>query len=168
LRAASEEASQRTKRNVQEAGSATFTRTVGYLLLEETGVFPDEFLFLFRHIFQRVNRIGRARWHASPTIDAALRIHIHLSRGFEAGLVALGVDAVGGADFDAQGIFDARIGDYISHDESFSWNEYSLTEKCKKQGPGGAVIKITCRCDDERFQSSRFQRFKVSRFQGFK
>jgi hypothetical protein len=43
-----------------------------------------------------------------------------LSGGFKLGLVLLGVDAIGGANLDAQGVFDAGISDYISHDESIS------------------------------------------------
>ena len=44
----------------------------------------------------------------------------HLSRSFELGLVLLGMDAVGGADLEAQRIFHAVIGNYVGHDESIS------------------------------------------------
>ena len=41
----------------------------------------------------------------------------------KSGFVRLGMDAIGGADFDAERIFNARIGNDVSHDESVSWNE---------------------------------------------
>ena len=36
------------------------------------------------------------------------------------GLVQLGMDAVGGADVDAEGVLDAVISNYVGHDESIS------------------------------------------------
>jgi hypothetical protein len=72
-----------------------------------------------------VDRIGRARRNASAAVNAALGIDIHLGRSFEAGLVLLGMNAIGGADLDTEGIFNAGISNYISHDESIStWNEH--------------------------------------------
>ena len=41
-----------------------------------------------------------------------------------AGLIALGMDAIGRANLNAQGVFDAGISNYIGHDESVSWNEH--------------------------------------------
>src|SRR5271169_5389457 len=80
----------------------------------------DEILLIVRHVFEGVNRIGGASRNAGTAVDAALGIHIHLSRGFEAGLVLLGVDAVGGAELDTERVLDAGISDYIGHDESVS------------------------------------------------
>jgi hypothetical protein len=103
---------------------------------EEGGVLVDEILLLFGHIFERVNRVGGTDWDTGAAVNAAFRIHVHLSGGFEGRLVGLGVDAIGGADVDAERIFDAGISDYISHDEWFSWNEHSLRNECKKRGAG--------------------------------
>ncbi len=90
------------------------------LLSVEGCVFLDEVLLVFGHIFKRVNRVGRAGWDASTAIDAALRIDVHLGRGFESGLVRLGMDAIGWANLNTEGIFDAVISNHISHDESVS------------------------------------------------
>jgi hypothetical protein len=130
-------------------------------VLEEGGVRLDEFLFLFGHIFERMNRVGGADWDTSAAVNAAFGIYIHLSGGFEARLVGLGVNAIGGANLDTERIFNAGISDYISHDESFSWNEHSLRNECKKRGAGEAVILVTGRCAREKV--SRFQSLKVSR-----
>jgi hypothetical protein len=130
---------------------------------EEGGVLFDEILLLFGHIFERVNRVGRADWDTGAAVNAAFGIDVHLSGGFEAGLVGLGVNAIGGADVDAERIFDAGISDYISHDEWFS-REHSLRNECKKRGAGEAVILVTGRCAREKGRRvSRFQSFKVSR-----
>jgi hypothetical protein len=86
----------------------------------EGGVLFDELLLFLGHIVEGVNRIGCADRNAGATVDAAFGFHIHLSRGFELRLVLLGMDAIGGADLDAEGVLDAGISDYIGHDESIS------------------------------------------------
>ena len=98
-------------------------------MLEKDGVFLDEIFLVFGHVFERVNRVGSADWNTGAAVNAAFGIHVHLSGGFEARLVGLGVDAIGGANLDTQRIFDAGISDYISHDESVSWNEPSLKKR---------------------------------------
>jgi hypothetical protein len=89
-------------------------------LLEIRRVLLDEVLFFCRQIVQGEDRIGRADRNAGSAIDAALRFHVHLRGRFEIGLVLLGVDAVGGADIDAERILDAGISDYVGHDRSLS------------------------------------------------
>ena len=97
-----------------------FVNDESRLLLVESGVLLDKLLLLLGHILQRVNRVGGASGNAGTTIDAALRIDIHLSRCFELRFVLLGMDAIGGADLDAERVFDASISYYIGHDESVS------------------------------------------------
>jgi hypothetical protein len=89
-------------------------------MLKERSVLLDELLFLFWDIFQGMNRVGGTSGNASTAIDAALGIYVHLSRGFELGLVLLGVDAVGRANLDTERVFDAGISNHIGHDESIS------------------------------------------------
>jgi hypothetical protein len=64
-----------------------------------------------------MDRVGGASGNACATINATLGIDIHLGRGFEAGLVLLGMDAIGRANLDAEGVFNARISNYVGHDE---------------------------------------------------
>src|SRR3954451_13032861 len=94
------------------------------LVLEEIRVLFDELLLIFRNIFERVDRVGSASRNACATVDASLGIYIHLTRGFEAGLIRLGMDAIGRANLNAEGVFNAGISYYVGHDESVSWNEY--------------------------------------------
>ena len=124
------------------------------LLLIKIGVFLDELLLLFRHIFERVNRVGGASGNACAAVNAAFGIDIHLGRGLEGGLVLLGMDAIGRANFNTEGVFNARIGNYIGHDESVSWNEhFRLAQDQSKRGGGKwAVILITCWCASARNQ----------------
>jgi hypothetical protein len=89
-------------------------------VLVEGRVLVDEVLLVLRHIVKGMNRIGGAYGNAGAAIDAAFGIHIHLGSGFETGLILLGMDAVGRAYIDTEGILNARIGNYISHDESIS------------------------------------------------
>jgi len=128
---------------------------------EEGGVLLDEILLLFGHIFERVNRVGGADWDTGAAVNAAFGIHVHLSGGFEARLVGLGMNAIGRTDVDAERIFDAGVSNYIGHDEWFSWNEHSLRNEFKKRGAGKAVILVTGCCAREKVS-------KASRFQGFK
>lgn len=110
------------------------------LVLEELRVFFDELLLILRNIFERVDRVGSARRNACPTVDASLGIYIHLTRGFEAGLIGLGMDAIGRANLNAEGVFDAGISYYVGHDESISWNEYftrSTTSLRRERSNGG-------------------------------
>jgi hypothetical protein len=87
-------------------------------------VLLDELFLVFGHILERVNRLGGAGWDAGSAVDATFGIHIHLSGGFETGLVLLGMNTVGWADLDTEGVFDTGISNYISHDEWVSaWNE---------------------------------------------
>jgi hypothetical protein len=118
--------------------------------LEEGGVFLNELLLIFWQIFQSVDRIGGASGNASATVDAPVRIYIHLSRRFEAGLVRLGMDAIGRANLNTEGVFDASVSNYIGHDESISTNEMStsvsLNSDYKKAHDVWAVIMITSAC----------------------
>ena len=83
------------------------------------GVLHDEFFFVFRQIFERLDRVGRAGGNRGAAGDAALRVDIHLGRGFEAGLVCLAVDAVGRVDLDTVGSLL-----HVSVITSVSWNQH--------------------------------------------
>jgi hypothetical protein len=98
-------------------------------VLEEIQILLDELLLVFREIFEGVDRVGGARGNACAAVDASLGIYIHLTCGFEAGLIRLGMDAIRRANLNAQRVFDAGISDYIGHDESVSWNKYSLAQE---------------------------------------
>jgi hypothetical protein len=89
------------------------------LVREKFGVLGCEVLQFLGKVLGGVNRVGRADRHAGSAIDAAFRVDVELSRRFEPRLVFLRVNAVGGADIDTEKIFDARVRDYISHDEVF-------------------------------------------------
>jgi len=121
-------------------------------VLVECGVLLGEFLLVLGHIFEGVNRIGGAGRDAGATVDAAFGIDVHLSGGFELGLVLFRVNAVGGANLDAEGVLDAGISDYISHSESISGMKDemrafgSLRKECKKEPKEKAVISITGGC----------------------
>jgi hypothetical protein len=119
-------------------------------VLVESGVLFHEFLLVLGHVFQSVDRVGSAGWNTSAAVDTSLGIDIHLSRGCEAFLLLLRMDAIGGADLDAQGIFDAGISNYIGHDEVDLPSEISvfvsLKNECKNPWRGEAVIAITSRC----------------------
>jgi hypothetical protein len=77
------------------------------LLLEVGGVLLDEFFLFLRHILKGMDRVGGASGYACAAVDAALGINVHLSRGLKSGLVLLGMDAVGRADLNTEGIFYA-------------------------------------------------------------
>jgi hypothetical protein len=89
-------------------------------MLVEGLVLLDEFLLVVRYIIKRMDRVGRTDRYAGAAVNAALGIDIHLSRGFEARLVLLGMNAIGGANVDTKRILNARISNYISHDEWIS------------------------------------------------
>src|SRR5215471_441088 len=99
-------------------------QTAGRLLLEERGVLLDELFLVLGHIFERMNRVGGAGRNACAAINAALGINVHLRSGFETRLVLLGMNAIGWADLNTKGIFNAGISNYVGHDESISWNEH--------------------------------------------
>ena len=86
-------------------------------------VLLDEVLLILRHIVEGMDRIGGAGGNTSATINTALRVHIHLSRRFKAGLVLLGVYAIGGTDLDAERILDASVTKHAGHDEFNLQNE---------------------------------------------
>lgn len=77
------------------------------LLLEVRGVLFDEFFLVLRNVLKRMDRIRGAGWDTSTTVNAAFGVNVHLGGGVKAGLVLLGMDAIGGADFNTQGVFDA-------------------------------------------------------------
>ena len=64
-----------------------------------------------------MDRVGGASGNACATINAALGIDIHLGRGLEGGLVLLGMNAIGRANLNTEGVFDAGISNYVGHDE---------------------------------------------------
>ena len=96
------------------------------LVLIEGGVLLDEFFLVFGHILESVNRVRGTRGDAGPAIDAAFGIDVHLRGGLELWLVLLGMDAIGWANLDTQGVFDAVISDYVCHDESISGSGMSI------------------------------------------
>ena len=108
------------------------------LLLVVGSVPLDEFLLVFGHIFERMDRVGGANRNTGAAIDAAIGIYVHLGRGFELRLVLLRMNAVRGAHVDAEGVFNAGIGNYIGHDESVSWNErFRLSQDQSREGGAG-------------------------------
>jgi len=93
--------------------SGRLLRVVGRVLLNKL------FLVVW-DVFECMNRVGGAGRDAGTAVDAAPRIDVHLGRGLEAGLVLLGMDAIGWANFNTEGVFDTGISNYISHDGSVS------------------------------------------------
>jgi hypothetical protein len=71
-------------------------------VLEEGGVFLHKGFLVFRYIIEGMNRIGGAHRDAGATVNATFRIDIHLGCGLESRLVLLGVNAISGADIDAE------------------------------------------------------------------
>ncbi len=104
----------------RDAPEMGYPLVVNKLFLVIFGVLLNEFFLVLWHILKCMNRVGSAGGHAGAAIDAAFRIYIHLSGGLEAGFVCFGMDTVRRADFNAEGIFDTGIGNYIGHDESIS------------------------------------------------
>jgi len=92
-------------------------QTENALLLEKSSVLLNEFFLVFRYIFERMNRVRGAGRNASTAIDAAVGINVHLGGRFEPRLVLLGMNAIGWADLNTEGILNARISNYIRHDE---------------------------------------------------
>ncbi len=88
------------------------------LILEMSSVGFDELLLVVGNVVGGKNRIRGAGRNAGAAVNALCRIDKKLLCFFKPGLILLGMDAVGGADVDAEGILDAGIGNYIGHDES--------------------------------------------------
>ena len=86
-------------------------------MFEEGSVAFDEGLLVVGDFVFGVDGIRGADGDARAAVDALHRVDKELSRFFETGLILLGVDAVGGANIDAEGILYAGIGDYVGHDE---------------------------------------------------
>jgi hypothetical protein len=95
-------------------------------VLVEGGVLLDEFFLVFGNIFEGMNRVRCARRNAGAAIDAAFGIDVHLHGGLELWLVLFGMDAIGWANLDTEGVFDAVISDYVGHDESISGSGMSI------------------------------------------
>jgi hypothetical protein len=89
-------------------------------MLVESRVLLDEILLVLWQIVQCMNRVRGTSRNAGTTVNAAIGIDIHLSRGFEFRLILFRVDAIGGANFNAKGVLNTGIGNYIGHDESIS------------------------------------------------
>ena len=106
-------------------------------VLEERCVLLDEVLFVLRDVVQGVNRVGGADRNTGTAVDAAIRVHKHLGRRLEGGLVLLGMDAIGGADIDAEGVFDTGISNYVGHDEIGLQDEMSTSGSLKVSVGGG-------------------------------
>src|SRR5271157_3802472 len=87
-------------------------------ILEVRGVLLDERFLIFGDIILGKNRIRGAGRDASAAVDALRRVDKKLRGGFEAGLAVFGMNAIGGADIDAERILDAVAGNYVGHDES--------------------------------------------------
>ena len=63
-----------------------------------------------------MQRVGSAHWDACSAINATIRIDKKLGDGFELRLIFLGMNAVGRAHVNAQQVFDAGVGNHISHE----------------------------------------------------
>jgi hypothetical protein len=85
--------------------------------------------------------------HAPQSMQPSGSTYIWVAAS-KAGSSLLGVDAVGRANLNTEGVFDARISDYISHDESVSWNEHFqlAQDQSKEVRWKRAVILITFGC----------------------
>jgi hypothetical protein len=97
----------------------------GGSVLEKGGVGFDKRLFIFGDIIDCENRIRGAGGNAGTTVDTFRWVDEELSRRFEAGLILFRMDAVGGANVDAERILDTGIGDYVGHDEDLR-DEFKL------------------------------------------
>lgn len=64
-----------------------------------------------------MNRVGGANGHAGTAVDATLWVNVELSHRFEFWFILLGMNTVGRAYIHSEEIFDAGVGNYISHDE---------------------------------------------------
>ncbi len=82
----------------------------------ERRILVNEFLLVFGHVVERMDRVRRAHRDARATIDASIRVNIHLRGLVECRLIFLGMDAVGRTNIRAQRIFDTGIGNYVCHD----------------------------------------------------
>lgn len=92
-------------------------------VLEKRSVLFDEFFLVLGDIVEGMDGIGGTNRDTGSTVDAAFGIHEHLGGSFELGLVLLGVNAIGGADVNAKGVFDAGISNYVGHDAIDLQNE---------------------------------------------
>jgi len=54
-----------------------------------------------------MDRVGGASRDAGTAVNATFRINVHLGGSLKGRLVLLGMDAVGGADLNTEGVFDA-------------------------------------------------------------
>jgi hypothetical protein len=109
-------------------------------VLKISSVLFDEWLFVFGNVVDREHRIRCTRGNARAAVDALRWVDKELSRFFEAGFILLGMDAIGGADIDAEGILDAGIGNYMGHDEYLRneiWVLVSLENQCRSGGRTG-------------------------------
>src|SRR5215469_1538621 len=80
------------------------------------GVFLDELDLVGRNFLVGEDGIGRADWHASAAVNAAVRVDIQLSRRLKRFLILLGMDAIGWASFNAEFVFGTGISDGVRHD----------------------------------------------------
>jgi hypothetical protein len=69
---------------------------------EVGGILLDGRFFVFWHIVNWGDSVGGAGRNAGAAIDAFLRIDKELSGFLEARVILLGMDAISGADIDAQ------------------------------------------------------------------
>jgi hypothetical protein len=105
------------------------------LVLVIGGVSLNETLLVFGDVVEGENRIRGAGRNAGTAVDTLGRIDKKLGRRFETGLVLLGMDAIRGANVDAEGILNTGIGDHISHDED---SEMKVS----------VLVPLDCQCRD--------------------
>src|SRR6202035_5348 len=109
-----------------------YRKPIALQLRSGTGQSSSRSMLVKGSIFLKRNLscpLAHRRWHeSSRRCKPEYRRHSrynprdpHTSEWrLETGFVLLGMDAIGRADLDAKGILDARISDYIGHDESIS------------------------------------------------
>jgi hypothetical protein len=81
------------------------------------GVLFDELFLVIGNFVGYKNRVRGAGRNTGAAIDTSFGVDVKLGRCLKVWFIFFGVDTVGGADFHAKFIFDAIVGDYISHDD---------------------------------------------------
>ena len=132
-----------------DLGSARLeTRRLAEVLIRiKSSVLFGEVLQILRQLLERVDRLGRAGRDASTAVDATVWIDIELGGGFKCGFILFRMDAVGWTSVHTEKIFDAGIGNHISHDEVSNQLRVGVGRRMQsnKRGHETAVTDVTRR-----------------------
>lgn len=85
-----------------------------------------------------MNRVRGADWETGAAVDAFCGVYVHLGRGLKFWFIQFGMNAIGGADVDAESVFYAGVGNYVGHGESSLLCEMSNDEM-------SSDVKVKCR-----------------------